>query len=143
MASHMERDGTFESPWKPPSGVEDLVADTERVTTALGWANSAEIGGRRWRYRMAPASELLAFTASQSKHNPNSQIRTRQLVGFVHRNLHPDDAVELMMRLVNPDYPFGMEELETLLREIGKAGTARPFGPPRNWRRRLRQTGAF
>lgn len=144
MASYMtERDGTFESPWKPPSGVEDLVADTEAAITGLGYVHSITVAGRKWRYRMAPATELLAFTASQSKHNPNADLRRRQLAGFVHRNLHPDDAARLMLAMVDPDSGVGIEELAELMHAIGKAGTARPFPLPRNWRRRRRQAGGF
>ncbi len=127
----------FESPFKPPPGVEDLIADMEQDT---GFPYRTTVGGIEFRYRVPGSRTLLAFVAAQSEHNHNKDIRVQQMALFVHGNIHPEDAAELMYRLIDDD-DFGETELKTLLRRIGTAGTARPTGPLSHWQRQRLRIG--
>lgn len=127
----------FESPFKPPPGVEDLIADMEQGTE---FRFSTEVGGLTFRYRVPQPRALLAFVAAQREHNHNDDIRAQQMAMFVHANIHPDDAAELMMHLIDDD-DFGVDELWSLVRRIGRAGTARPTGRLSHWQRQLLRIG--
>lgn len=134
MASYGSRtEPAFESPYKPPSGLEDLIADMDRDKD---YPYTAMVGGLTFRHRAPSPKGLLTFVTSQKEYNPNAQMRLQQRVRFINQHIHPEDATELMVRIIDADDPFGGEELKQLVREIGKAGTARPTQPSCRWRQR-------
>jgi hypothetical protein len=139
MASHLGsgREPDFESPYKPPAGIEDLIADMESGTD---YPYQTLVGGMTFRHKRAQPRGLLAFVASQSEFNPNDDIRIQQMVRFIHQHTHPDDAVELMIRLID-DQEFGLDQLSELTRAIARGGTARPTKPSSHWPRRRPRIG--
>lgn len=123
----------FESPYKPPSGLSDLMADMEQGSA---YPYQCEVSGSTFRHHAVNPNGMVALVTAQSEYNPNKKMRLQQTIRFVHQYIHPDDAAELMIRLTDPDDPFGVDELYVLMREIGKAGTARPIPPSCRWRPR-------
>lgn len=129
-------DGTFESPFKPPPGVLDFLTDLEYAPGEPHYTHVTNIGGLRLRYRVPPPGALVTFTTALSTFNTNQAIRHQQRLRFISENIHPDDRPGLISKLVDPDSGFGDPELETLIRELGRAGTARPTVPSPRSRRR-------
>jgi len=128
----------FESPFKPPPGFDDLIADSEPDSP---FPYSETVGNQLFRFRRAQPRSLATFIAAQSEFNSNKEQRLKQLIRFVHHHLHPGDMEKLMVRLIDDD-KFGIAELDELTRVITKAGTARPTRPSSPWQRRRLRIGA-
>lgn len=97
---------------------------------------TAEVGGLFFRHRAPQPRGLMAFVTAQSEYNPNAQMRLQQMVRYIHQHVHPDDATELMVHMIDADDPFDVGQLVQLTRAIGKAGTARPTRPSCRWQPR-------
>jgi len=128
----------FESPFKPPPGFDDLIADTEQDST---YQYSETVGNQLFRFRRAVPRALATFVAAQSQYNANKEQRMKQLVRFAQHHLHPADMEALMIRLIDDD-EFGIGQLDDLVWAIAKAGTARPTRPSSPWQRRRPRIGA-
>lgn len=138
MASHpgIGSEPEFESPYKPPPGFPDLIADAD---TETGYKYSAVVGGQVFRIRRADPKAIATFVSAQSQFNSNKEQRLKQLLLFVHRHTHPDDVARAMIRMV--EGTFCIIELDELTTEIAKAGTARPTKPLSPWQRRRPHIG--
>lgn len=138
MASLANRpEPEFESPFKPPPGFDDLIADIEQDPD---YPYSATVGNQLFRFHRAQPKGLAALVSAQSQYNTNDQVRLRQLIMFIHRHTHPDDVAKMMIRLIDDD-TFGIPQLDDLMRAIVKAGTARPTRPSSPWQRRRPRIG--
>jgi hypothetical protein len=129
-------DGTFESPFKPPAGLPDFLADAERHDGAAPFPYATVLAGIKVRYRTPPPGAMAMFVTALSQFNTNADIRAQQRMRFIAANVHPADLTVLVRELVDPDQPLGDTELEKLMETLAKAGTARPIGPSSRWRRR-------
>lgn len=140
MASHpaIGREPEFESPYKPPPGFADLIADMDPVSE---YPYSEVVAGQLFRFHRAHPKALATFVSAQSEFNSNDSVRVRQLVRFIHHHTHPDDLATMLLRLIEDD-TFGMAELDELVEAIAKAGTARPTKPSSPWQRRRPHIGA-
>lgn len=140
MASHpaIGRESEFESPYKPPPGFADLIADTESVP---GYPYSDIVAGQLFRFHRAHPKALATFVSSQSEFNSNDEVRVRQLVRFIQHHTHPDDMAKMLLRLIDDD-GFKLPQLDQLVEAIVKAGTARPIKPSSRSQRRRQRTGA-
>jgi hypothetical protein len=128
----------FESPYKPPPGLEDFLADLDQ---AKPYPYTTEVGGITFHYRAPQPQGLVAFVTAQSEYNSNRSLATQQMVRFINGNIRPDDAAMLMVRLIEDD-AFGIEQLGQLTRTIARGGTARPTRPLSHWPRQRFLTGA-
>lgn len=111
----------------PPDGLPDLLSQVDDVESGIGRWHRVEVGGQAVLIRKPQPNALRSFSAAVSRHakaNSNDMVTL-----FVQEHTHPESWEALLVRMLDPEDPIGLDTLGAVMREIATLGTARPTVP--------------